>query len=72
MSKILISALALALAGCASVPTSFCDNLPLARLAVDAAIARGDRKPTKQDKADLEALRAAEDLKCAQAASAAR
>lgn len=75
MKRTLAIVAALALTACASTPVtdttrSFCASLPLARIAVDAAIARGDRKMTKQDKADLAAVRAAEDLRCAQAASA--
>lgn len=75
MKRALALVAALLLAACASAPVTdttrtFCTSLPLVRLGVDAAIARGDRKMTKQDKADLATVRAAEDLRCAQAASA--
>lgn len=76
MKTTLLTLAVLALTACAGTPVTdttrtFCATLPIARMAVDAAIARGDRKLSKQDKADLATVRAAEDLRCAQAASAA-
>lgn len=68
--------LAAAIAGCAGAPVTQatvtgCAALPLGRALVDSAIARGERKMTKQDKADMAAIRAVEDARCAEAAASA-
>lgn len=75
MKTALITLAALALTACVGAPVTqntltACASLPLARLAVDIAIARGERPMTAQDKADLASIRAAEDARCAQAAAA--
>lgn len=77
MNRILILAAALTLTACVGAPVTHatqaaCGSLPIARALVDSAIARGDRKMTKQDKADLATARALEDVRCAEAASAAK
>ena len=74
MKTALVLVTALALAACAGQPVTdttrtFCASLPAARLAADIALSRAERKPTKQDLADIKAVRAAEDARCAQAAA---